>query len=56
MIISKNKLAKALGVSTRTLDRMAHRVGDFPKKVRITPQRVGYRMADVERYFEEQVA
>lgn len=48
-ILSRREVASRLGVSTLTLDRMTAR-GESPRRVQISPRRVGYVLQDVEAW------
>ncbi len=47
-LLDRQRAAALLGVSDRTLDRLA----DIPR-VRLSPRRVAYRRTDLERYIEQ---
>ena len=42
--------ASQLGVSVSTLKRMRHSDSKFPRKIRISDQRVGFRAEDCDAY------
>jgi prophage regulatory protein len=54
-IINVGAVCAALGISRPTLYRMIRR-GDFPRPIRLAPQRVGWRQEDVQRWIDVRVA
>jgi len=54
-ILSRKVVAQSLGVSLATLARM-YAEGKFPKPIRISTQRVGWRRSVIERFIAEREA
>ena len=54
-ILTREQVAKMLGISVSTLLRMARRE-EGPKITRLSPRRLGYRLADVNAWAEAQRA
>lgn len=55
-LITVKETAALVGVSRRTLDRMAKNTPDFPKCVRLTSQIVRYNRVAVEQWLAAQGA
>jgi len=51
-IVSIKQVAQITSLSRATLDRM-RRDGRFPKPVRLTARRIGFRLADVEAWMAD---
>ena len=54
-LVSRAELARLLGVSLDTLDRMESR-GEAPPRLRISPRRWGYPVGGVKRWQAAKVA
>lgn len=48
-VITREEFAAMLRVCTITIDRM-HKAGAGPKRMRLSPRRVGYRLDDVNAW------
>jgi predicted DNA-binding transcriptional regulator AlpA len=48
--LSWNDIAEQLGVSLSTAKRLANDDPDFPRRVRISPQRVGFPEPEFEKW------
>lgn len=51
-ILSPRQLVELTGLSPATIWRMRRR-GDLPDPIRLSPGRVGWREADIERWIEQ---
>ncbi len=47
--LSNNQTCEMVNLSISTINRMV-REGSFPKKVKLSPNRVGFRLSDVEKW------
>jgi prophage regulatory protein len=54
-IVGVGAVCAALSVSKPTLYRMIRR-GDFPRPIRLAPQRVGWRREDVQKWIDVRAA
>ena len=54
-ILSKPAVRERIGVSDTTLWRLERR-GEFPKAIKLSPGRVGWREADIEQWIEQRAA
>lgn len=53
-ILTRNQVIAALGVSATTLWRL-ERDGAFPPPIRLSPRRIGWPAATVERWLEQKL-
>lgn len=51
-IVTPTELANMLRVTRKTVDRM-NAAGIGPRRVKLSPRRVGYRLADVQEWLEK---
>jgi prophage regulatory protein len=54
-IINIGAVCEALGISKPTLYRAIRR-GDFPRPIKLSPMRVGWRAEDVKRWIDVRAA
>lgn len=54
-IISPKQVAETLGICVTTLYRMWER-GDGPRRLRISPNRVGVRVSDLDAFIEQRAS
>jgi prophage regulatory protein len=54
-ILPPRVVEKLLGVDGVTIWRMRRR-GEFPSPIQLSPGRIGYRRADIERWLEQRAA
>tara|TARA_B100000424_G_C22748012_1_gene404373 strand:- start:475 stop:672 length:198 start_codon:yes stop_codon:yes gene_type:complete len=47
--LSNDQTCEMVNLSISTINRMV-REGSFPKKVKLSPNRVGFRLSDVEKW------
>ena len=47
--LSNNQTCEMVNLSISTINRMV-KEGSFPKKVKLSPNRVGFRLSDVEKW------
>ena len=47
--LSNNQTCEMVNLSISTINRMV-REGSFPKKVKLSPNRVGFRLSDIEKW------
>jgi predicted DNA-binding transcriptional regulator AlpA len=50
-VLSPSAVYRAIGLNSSTVWRLRQR-GDFPEPIRLSPGRVGYRRADIERWLQ----
>lgn len=50
-VLNRSETLKLLGLSDRTWDRL-EAAGDTPIKTRISQNRIGYRVSDLERWLD----
>ena len=53
-VVTREEFASLLRVCATTIDRM-HRKGTGPKRIRLSPRRVGYRLEDVRAWLDAKV-
>jgi prophage regulatory protein len=51
-VTDRKTTARRIGLSTATLDRLVAS-NDFPKPIKLSPRRVGWRVADVDRWIAD---
>ncbi len=54
-IVSMKQAAELIGVSVRTLERLC-RAGAAPRKIRLSPGRVGFRQSDIAAWLADREA
>lgn len=54
-IRSRREAAAQAGISVSTLKRL-EAAGEFPARVQVSPNRIGYVLEEVERWIAERVA
>lgn len=52
MLISPKLLAQQLSISLATLWRMRRRDPSFPRPIKLTPHRLGFRVAEIEAWLD----
>lgn len=52
-LIPQHEVYAMLGIGRSTLYRIRNR-GDFPRPYRIGPRRIGYSLADITQWLEQQ--
>ncbi|WP_370278582.1 helix-turn-helix transcriptional regulator [Pontibacterium sp.] len=51
-ILRRRDVEKAVGLSCSTIYRMMD-AGTFPKPIRLTPSRVGWKESDIQKWIED---
>jgi prophage regulatory protein len=54
-IVGMKQAAELIGVSIRTLERLC-RAGTGPRKIRLSPGRVGFRRSDIAEWLADREA
>jgi prophage regulatory protein len=49
LVVSRPQASRMVGVAEATIERL-EKVGEFPKPIKLSPRRIGYRVDDLKAW------